>query len=189
MVQNKTITASPRIQPKAADFYKSNFKSLNAGAEWAIDAMFRLSQTELIKDTVRSDRGPFEIKEAFVWAGEALPRMVRHTLAYELRGKFTKGELSMIVDVLNGHGMTMRMSPMTPGQHIGLSVSDSFELYPGAYEEKWGVDKAHMVEALSGLTSFQLAALEYWAAMFWEGDFNAENALEKHCAVLSAEEV
>ena len=180
----KSVNASPRLSSEHADWYKARFKTLNSGAEWALATMAGLAQSTIAKDIVGPERGPYDIEGALIWASEAVPRLAKQTLARELRGKFTRGELSMILDVLNGHGMAMRMSPHTPGQHIGLSIHDSFEIYPGSYEEKWGVDKAHMLETLKECTVFQLAALEYWAAMFWEGDYNAPDAMEKACAIL-----
>lgn len=122
------------------------------------------------------------------WAVESMPRLIQATQARELRGQFTRGELSMILDVLNGHGSLLAASAAMTGMHVALSIEDSFDLYPGTYEDKLSVDKTAMTGKLRALTVFQLAALEVWAAQFWEGDYNAPDAVQKHCAPLEAGE-
>jgi hypothetical protein len=123
------------------------------------------------------------------WVIGTFPHLYRAALARELRGKFTRGELSMILDVLNGSMALMAyVQSGSIGQSIGLSLLDSFEIYPGMYEEKWGVDKKEMMGKIETLTQFQRACLEVWAAFFWQGDYNAPDAVEKHCAILENKE-
>ncbi len=100
---------------------------------------------------------------------ELLPHMYQAALA-EIRGVFSKGELSMILDVMNGHaGIMIYGQAGLAGQHIGLNVADSFHLYPGTYEDAWGIEDPVSFQArLAALPRFQSAALEIWAAAFWE---------------------
>lgn len=48
-------------------------------------------------------------------------------------------------------------------------MEDSFHLYPGMYEEKWGVKKDEMLEKLKNLNGFHVACLAIWANDFWYG--------------------
>jgi hypothetical protein len=117
---------------------------------------------------------------------EATPHLYAQGLS-EMRGMFSRGELSMILDVLNDHGTLMAYgSPGgLAGQHITLSISDSFRLHPGSYEDKWGISDADgFVRRLVGLGRWHLVCLEMWAARFWQGDYNADNAVTTHCAPL-----
>jgi hypothetical protein len=106
---------------------------------------------------------------------EMLPTAYAHTMA-EVRGRFSLGELSMILDVLNGHGNILCYgSSSMAGQHIELSIHDSFRLYPGVYEDKWNIpDPAGFQKRLAGLTHFQKIAIEIWAAGFWENHETAK---------------
>jgi hypothetical protein len=99
------------------------------------------------------------------WALEEVPHLIRHTLA-EMRGTFTRGELWMILDVMNGHAMNTFGQWATAGRHINISIQDSFALYPGMYEEKWGVDK-DLIDKLLNLSRWQCACLEIWVSGFW----------------------
>ena len=104
------------------------------------------------------------------WILEEFPHLYRATLA-EMRGKFTRGELAMILDALNGHGAILAYGGRgLGGQHIRLSIYDSFELYPGMYEGKWSVDK-WLNDKLALLSRWQLTCLEIWAAGFWKGGY------------------
>ncbi len=173
----KQKTVSPRVSAAIHKWLSENFKTPNAGAEWSIETMHALAQSRVVREIAEARSGPQKIEGALTWATEELPLLIQHTIAYELRGKLTGGELYMILDVLNVH------DPKIPGKHIVQCVRDSFEIYPGVYELKWDVEKSHMLSTLEALTIFQLAALEYWAAMFREVDFNAQDT-EKHCAIL-----
>jgi hypothetical protein len=99
----------------------------------------------------------------------------------EMRGKFIQGELSMLLDVQNGTIITI---PGAAGRALLLNVADSFDLYPGVYEEKWGVDGPALNEKLKTCTSFQLLVLEIWCGMFWGGEYDTPDAITKHCRPL-----
>jgi len=117
---------------------------------------------------------------------ESIPHLYQVALG-EMRGMFTRGELNMILDVLNGHGALLAYSSPAGlvGQHITLSIVDSFKLYPGSYEDKWGIDDPKgFVDRLAQRSRWDLACLEIWAARFWEGDYDAPDAVDRHCAPL-----
>lgn len=100
---------------------------------------------------------------------EILPILYRSALA-EMKGKFSRGELGMILDVLNGYaGITTMGGWGFVGRGILLEIQDSFRLYPGSYESKWEIsDGNDFMRRLSELPRFHLAVLEIWAGAFWE---------------------
>lgn len=79
------------------------------------------------------------------------------------RRKFTRGEQSMLIDIFNGTLLT----PGILGRHLIAQVEDSFALYPGVYEEKWGVEKSAMIEKCRALNPTEAALCELWAVGFW----------------------
>lgn len=123
---------------------------------------------------------------ALSWTVEMFPAMIKRTWA-EIRGKFTRGELSMIADVMNGTATLSMGMGRSAGQHITLNVADSFGLYPGQYEEQWGVVRDTLMEKIQALTSFQRVSLEFWAAQFWAAsDLNALDHDDRMMALLGA---
>lgn len=112
------------------------------------------------------------------------PDIYRYALM-EIRGKFSKGELGMVLDVLNGHDVLFvaySTSTSLIGHHLVLEIADSFRLYPGVYEEKWGIsDSQDFLKRLGDLSMVHKMSLELWAASFWR---NNESDLEQHCAPL-----
>lgn len=79
------------------------------------------------------------------------------------RRKFTRGEQLMLIDIFNGTMLT----PGILGQHLTAQVEDSFDLYPGQYEEKWKVDRKEMVEKIASLDPATSVFLELWAVGYW----------------------
>jgi len=98
------------------------------------------------------------------------PLMYRDTLRYELTGVFTRGELCMMLDVNNGGSdFLITFGPQyTVVKSLYLEISDSFDLYPGSYEDKWGTDKFPFLEKIAKLTLFQEICLKIWIAQFWD---------------------
>lgn len=94
---------------------------------------------------------------------EAVPAVMRRTIAYELKGRFTPGELQFMLDVMNGTVLT----PELAGQQLAASCADSLKLDDAG--NKWGVDQEVFLDKLYSLSAFQLAALEIWAKGYWEG--------------------
>jgi len=101
----------------------------------------------------------------------------------ELRGKFTAGELKMMIDVANGSALLVSGAGIV-GSNLVFSVEDSFRLYPGVFEQKWSIEWKPMMAKMGSMSSFQLTALEIWAGSFWEGDHGADGAVEKHLTLL-----
>jgi len=91
---------------------------------------------------------------------EAFFPLYRRTL-HEMRGKFTEGELSLLIDVSNGLWLT----PGIAGQHTIAQTEDGCDL--DKLDKKWKIDKKILVEKLKSLPIFALACLEVWACGFW----------------------
>src|SRR3990167_2846124 len=85
-----------------------------------------------------------------------------------VKQKFTRGELSMILDVMNG----TYINPHTLSRVLSANVENSFKLYPGQYEAKWQVKKDEILPKLESLNEFQASCLAIWAEGendFWYG--------------------
>jgi outer membrane scaffolding protein for murein synthesis (MipA/OmpV family) len=137
----------PRISIGAKGFYKERFSSLNAGAEYAL---------------------------------EAFPVLYRRTLA-DLAGRFTAGELSVMLDVANGLALT----PGIAGQHLVMECVDAMAL--DGLDSKWRVVTKDFLEKLQALSLFQCACLEVWARAYWESDYyQKDNSLAEYVKPLTA---
>lgn len=91
------------------------------------------------------------------------------------RKKFTRGEQQMLIDIYNGTMLT----PHLLGQMLVGQVEDSFRLYPGVYEEKWGVTQKDMIDKIISLDPMSAALAELWAVAFWG---TGEGKLEDYLA-------
>ncbi len=96
------------------------------------------------------------------YTADAFPVLYRKTL-HDLRGMFSDGELSLIIDVFNG----LILTPGRAGQQIGLSVADGIAL--DRLDEKLGVGPEALNKKISALPVFSRACLEIWANGFWYG--------------------
>lgn len=94
----------------------------------------------------------------------------------QARRKFTRGEQSMLIDIFNGTLLT----PGILGQHLISQAEDSFALYPGIYEEKWGVTQPEILEKIISLDPVSAAFLELWAVGFWALNTGASGELEDY---------
>ena len=79
------------------------------------------------------------------------------------RRNFSRGEQSMLIDIFNGTILT----PGILGRHLTAQVEDSFTLYPGVYEGKWGVSRDEMMKKIDSLSPLDAIFLELWAVGFW----------------------
>ena len=93
---------------------------------------------------------------------QAVPVLYRISIERELKGKFSKNELMLILDIGNGSILT----PAFSGQAIGIQVQDSIAL--DKIDGKWKINGDKLIEKLANLTIFQAACLEIWASAFWE---------------------
>lgn len=129
---------APRISDKSAEFLPENFRSLNAGAEYVIDSF------------------------------PALYTRTLYELKFNLTNKFTREELSLIIDVFNATALTSGHA----GQHIIASVEDGCDL--DGLGKKWEIKKTELIEKLKLLPIFSLACIEIWANGFWYGGPGSE---------------
>ena len=137
---------TPRISTKTADFLTENFKTLNAGTEYTVEAF----------------------------------RVLCDRTLHGLRGKFTDGELKLIIDVFNSTALTADIS----GRHLTMQCMDGMEL--DGLDEKWAVDRQTFTCKLQTLTLFEAACLEIWANGFWYGgNINKDLDIEKHIETLT----
>jgi len=93
---------------------------------------------------------------------ESFPALYRHTLLTELKGKFSRAELPLMLDVCNG----LSLNPGLAGQHILADASDGIAL--DGLAQKWDVDGAAFIARLRALSIFQAHCLEVWCRAFWE---------------------
>lgn len=109
---------------------------------------------------------------------EAMPELYGRTLR-DLRGMFSAGELSLMLDVQNG----CFLSPVAAGQHLTANVEDGIAL--DRQDQKWKIDGAELVKKLHALKPFEIAMLEIWAGAFWCQD---KSEIEKWVSGLAGEE-
>jgi hypothetical protein len=91
---------------------------------------------------------------------DAFPALYRRTL-HDLKGKFSRGELCLMIDVFNATALT----PQLAGQQIGANVADGIEL--DHLDEKWEIDGDALNAKIDALTIFEASCLEIWANGFW----------------------
>ncbi len=92
------------------------------------------------------------------FAMESFPELYKRALL-EIRGKFSREELLLIVDVYNATALTPGM-PMLEAQ-VGDGIALDY------LDQKWGVEEDAIENKILSLTSFQSAALELWANGYW----------------------
>jgi len=112
----------------------------------------------------------FETRNAGVsYVLNVMPSMYLTTLRYELAGVFSSGELCMLLDVENaGTDFLVSYSSLGVMKSLLLGAQDSFDLYPGSFEDKWGTSKEQFLPKLAQLTAFQEVCLKIWVARFWD---------------------
>jgi len=91
---------------------------------------------------------------------EAIPDLYRYTL-HTLKGRFTRGELMLMIDVNNG----LILTPRIAGQHLGIQVADGIAL--DYLDGKWEIDGEELNKKVSNLSLFEAACLELWVQAFW----------------------
>lgn len=91
---------------------------------------------------------------------DAFPTLYRRCL-HALRGKFDRGELMLVLDVLNGHFLT----PGLVGQALELECADGIAL--NALDRKWKIDRDVFLGKVASLTVFERSCLEVWGRGFW----------------------
>lgn len=118
----------------------------------------------IIEKTADFYRGKFSsLNAGLEYILEAFPELYAHTI-HDLRGKFTRGELMLCIDVMNGHWY----NPRWAGQEMTPNVSDGIAL--DRLDEKWEIDGAALNKKLATLTMFDRACMEIWIQSFWAQD-------------------
>lgn len=97
------------------------------------------------------------------YALQAFSQLYKITM-HSLCGKFSRGELMLFIDVMNGH----LYNPQFAGQEMTLNVSDGIAL--DRLDEKWEIDGAALNKKLAALSMFDRACLEIWIQAFWNQD-------------------
>ena len=101
----------------------------------------------------------------------------RKYVGIDMKGKFTPGELRLMIDVMNG----TILSPEMAGQRLAMNVSDGMEL--DAMDEKWGVDAEQINYKLSTMSTPELMILEIWIQGFWQAVTDRNQGLEEYIQV------
>jgi hypothetical protein len=144
MAEIKTV--SPRLDEKTRFFYSSLGGSLNAAAEYVL---------------------------------QAFPGLYRRTL-HDMRGRFARAELLLMVDVCNGLWLT----PGFAGQHMEAQVTDGIDL--DALDKKWGVEKKTILGKLAALSTWEAACLEMWICGFWKTHDRSNLNVESYISSMDA---
>lgn len=92
---------------------------------------------------------------------DAFPALYKRTLE-DLKGRFSREELLLMIDVNNGLWLTPRIA----GQHMDAQVSDGIAL--DHLDEKWEIDGDVLNKKVADLSIFEAACLEIWIMAFWE---------------------
>jgi hypothetical protein len=92
---------------------------------------------------------------------DAFPALYQHTI-HNLKDRFSRGELMLMIDVNNG----LILTPRIAGQHLDAQVSDGIAL--DKLDEKWEIDGDVLNGKIAALTIFEAACLELWVQAFWE---------------------
>lgn len=90
----------------------------------------------------------------------AFPSLYKRALG-ELKGRFTAGELSLVIDVFNATALT----PELAGQTLEIQVADGIAL--DGLDSKWEVQKDKVLGKIRDLTAFHKTVLEIWGNGFW----------------------
>lgn len=134
----------------------------------------------IIEKTAEFYRGKFSsLNAGLEYILEAFPELYARTI-HALRGKFTRGELMLMLDVMNGHWY----NPHGAGYEMGPNVADGMAL--DHLDEKWDIpDKWALNKKLADLHNFDRACLEIWIQGFWnQGD---HRNIEEYVAALAGD--
>ena len=102
------------------------------------------------------------LNSGLTYCADAFPVLYRQTI-FNLRGRFSHGELMLLIDVFNSTALTS----MLAGQQIDIQVADGINL--DALDKKWEIDGDALNRKIAALGMFEAACLEIWANGFWYG--------------------
>jgi hypothetical protein len=103
---------------------------------------------------------------------EAFPVLFNQTVK-SLQGVFTKAELFLMLDVMNGTMLTAGLA----GQHLPANCIDGMNL--NGFDEKWEVDKQGLIDKLKRLSLWETAIMEIWATGFWKSKSYEQSGSEE----------
>jgi len=162
----KTKQQGIEISPVVSKWYEtfpeiSGRQAMTTIVNQAMELIPCNAMTEMFRD-------PLQAHEFMLMAWKPI---WRHSMA-GMKGVFTTGELSLLVDIHNAHMVTVQTYG---GNSLAVGISDSIAL--DGMAEKWDVDPALILEKARALTPIQAFCLELWANGFWYGtespkDFN-----------------
>lgn len=92
---------------------------------------------------------------------DSWPGLYRNTL-HDLKGKFLRGELMLMIDVMNGTYLTALIA----GQQLDINIIDGIKL--DGLDAKWEIDGPALNAKIAALTIFETACLEWWVQTFWQ---------------------
>jgi hypothetical protein len=93
-----------------------------------------------------------------------------------MRGKFSLGELSLIIDVMNGVAINHELA----GKYLIHNVDDGIVL--DELDSKWEVDGSVLMEKLDSMMQFHLFVLEIWAIGYWKSKaYEEDDGFKEWC--------
>lgn len=122
--------------------------------------MAQLSESEHHALAAFADERGLHFTDLLQELGKTLPGHHALLLAAleEIRGQFTRGEISCVLDCNNGLFLIGGLI----GNHTAANVVDSPEM-----DSKWGVETRSLARRIHALTPTQRVALELWTASLW----------------------
>ena len=87
--------------------------------------------------------------------------MLYNRALYEMRGYFSDGELSFLVEAFK----ETKLSPQLAGQQLKIFCDDAMTFRK--LDDKWKIKGDAFLKKVEDITSFQIACLEIWAKKFW----------------------
>lgn len=109
---------------------------------------------------------------------EATPKLYAMTIDSGIRGKFSRNELMLMLDAMNGHVY----NPQYAGSELGMNVANGMAL--DALDRKWGItDHWGLNRKIADLSPWERACLETWVRAFWQQE--SHDNIEPYVAELT----
>jgi len=105
------------------------------------------------------------------------PAAARKFIKLDMKGRFTAGELKLMIDVMN----STTLSPEMAGQHITLNVASGIAL--DNLDQKWDVDSKELNGKLSKMSTPELMILEIWIQGFRQAVTDHNQDLDEYIQV------
>ena len=161
MKKNESTPITIRISAEKAEYLNERFGKTATGANVAVDLFCSLSEEKIIKYLHDEASGTYSDLESIRTVVKSFEALYFSCIREDLKDLFSKNELLLMIDVMNGTMLT----PGSSGHQISANVEDGIAL--DRLDEKWEIDKTAIIKKLSGLSLFQKTALELWTKKFW----------------------